>query len=130
LANLAGVEYYSLQMGEAGSPDLRSSVPVSLRDLTRSIRDFSDTAALIAGLDLTISVDTAVAHLAGAMGRPVWTLLPYVADWRWEPDESASRWYPTMRLFRQRHRGDWGEVLVRVAGELRRAAEAAATSRT
>jgi tetratricopeptide (TPR) repeat protein len=130
LANLPGVEFHSLQMGEAGSPERRSSVPVSLRDLTGGIRDFSDTAALIAGLDLTISVDTAVAHLAGAMGRPIWTLLPYVADWRWEPDEAASRWYPTMRLFRQRHRGDWGEVLARVAGELRRTAEAAATSRT
>lgn len=130
LARLPGVDFFSLQMGEAGSPALRGSVPVALRDLTGGIRDFSDTAALIAGLDLTISVDTAVAHLAGAMGRPVWILLPYVADWRWEPDEAVNRWYPTMRLFRQRRRGDWGEVLVRVAGDLLRTAGAAATSRT
>ncbi|MGH8765171.1 MAG: tetratricopeptide repeat protein [Burkholderiales bacterium] len=112
LADIPGVDFFSLQLGKV-------SVPSFARDLTPGIRDFSDTATLIAGLDLTLSVDTAVAHLAGAMGKPVWVLLPYVADWRWEPDGPASKWYPGMRLFRQHRRGDWAEVVARVAEELR-----------
>lgn len=130
LAGIPGLEFFSLQLGAAGGPAALTAAPVAVRDLTSGIRDFSDTAAVISGLDLTISVDTAVAHLAGAMAKPVWTLLPYVADWRWEPDGDASKWYPTMRLFRQRRRGDWGEVLARVAGELRRLPRAPAISRT
>jgi ADP-heptose:LPS heptosyltransferase len=78
-----------------------------LVDPSASLNDFSDTAALIANLDLVITVDTAVAHLAGAMGKPVWVLLKKVADWRWMHDRADSPWYPTMRLFRQEERGDW-----------------------
>ena len=80
--------------------------------------DFADTAALIANLDLIISVDTAVAHLAGAMGKPVWLLLPFSPDWRVDAGSPDSPWYPTMRLFRQPARRDWASVIHRVSQEL------------
>ena len=83
------------------------------------LHDFSDTAALIDRLDLVITVDTSVAHLAGAMGKPVWILLPYSADWRWLRDRDDSPWYPAARLFRQRRPGDWADVIERVTGSLR-----------
>ncbi len=82
--------------------------------------DFADTAAVIDNLDLVISVDTAVLHLAGAMGKKVWGLLPFEADWRWMLDRSDSPWYPTMRLFRQAGAGDWDSVFGSVEDELRR----------
>ena len=81
--------------------------------------DFSDTAALISNLDLVISVDTSIAHLAGALGRPVWVLLPYLPDWRWLLDRDTSPWYPTARLFRQDATRQWGGVLARVRDSLR-----------
>ena len=87
-------------------------------DLRRELRDFADTAAVIEQLDLVISVDTAVAHLAGALGRPVWILLPYGADWRWLQDRNDSPWYPTARLFRQTTMGDWTPVLAAVHAAL------------
>ena len=83
-------------------------------DLRRELGDFADTAAVIEQLDLVISVDTAVAHLAGSLGRPVWILLPYGADWRWLQDRNDSPWYPTARLFRQATMGDWAPVLAAV----------------
>ncbi len=83
------------------------------------VEDFADTAALIAHLDLVISVDTSVAHLAGALAQPVWVLLAAHSDFRWLIDRDDSPWYPTARLFRQRRRGDWTEVLQRVTEELR-----------
>ena len=82
------------------------------------LSDFTDTAALIAELDLVITVDTAVAHLAGAMGKPAWVLLPYAPDWRWMHDREDSPWYPTMRLLRQPRPGDWTAVLDRVRCDL------------
>ena len=84
------------------------------------LEDFSDTAAVIALADLVISVDTAVAHLAGAMGRPVWVLVPFAPDWRWTRNGESSPWYPTARLFRQTSLGDWDGVIARVAAELAR----------
>jgi hypothetical protein len=93
----------------------------SMRDLRRfgeELTDFADAAALLSELDLLITVDTAMAHLAGALGIPVWILLPHVADWRWLQEREDSPWYPTARLFRQRQAGDWGSVIQRVAGEL------------
>ncbi|MGA8323355.1 MAG: glycosyltransferase family 9 protein [Xanthobacteraceae bacterium] len=83
------------------------------------LRDFSDTAALIANLDLVISVDTTVAHLAGALAKPVWVLLPFVPDWRWLLDRDDSPWYPTMRLFRQDESRMWDNVIARVGVTLR-----------
>jgi hypothetical protein len=87
-------------------------------DLTAELADFTETSALMSCLDLVISVDTSVAHLAGALGRPVWTLLPYTPDNRWLLDRDDSPWYPTMRLFRQGARCSYAEVIARVRGEL------------
>jgi ADP-heptose:LPS heptosyltransferase len=79
---------------------------------------FSDTAALISHLDLVVSVDTAIAHLAGALGKPVWILLTHVPDWRWLLDRDDSPWYPTARLFRQSESHEWDSVIARVRDEL------------
>jgi len=91
---------------------------MKLIDNTGELHDFSDTAGLIANLDLVISVDTAVAHMAGALGKPVWILLPFVPDWRWLLNRENSPWYPTMRLFRQPSLGDWESVITKVKDEL------------
>jgi ADP-heptose:LPS heptosyltransferase len=91
---------------------------MKLVDYTSELGDFSDTAGLIGNLDLVISVDTAVVHLAGAMGKRVWTLLPYAPDWRWLLGREDSPWYPTMRLFRQPAPGDWQAVIAQVAASL------------
>ena len=87
-------------------------------DPAEEIADFADTAALLNELDLVITVDTAVAHLAAALGRPVWLLLPYVCDWRWLDRRRTSPWYPTIRLFRQPASGDWGAVIAAAARAL------------
>jgi tetratricopeptide (TPR) repeat protein len=84
----------------------------------KEIADFADTAAIVAGLDLVISVDTALAHLAGALGAPVWILLPWASDWRWQLERSDSPWYPSARLFRQDRPGNWEGVMARVFGAL------------
>ncbi|GAB4356836.1 MAG: tetratricopeptide repeat protein [Gammaproteobacteria bacterium] len=111
LAPLAreGVALVSLQLGAAAE-----ELPpqgMSLRHLDPEPADFADTASIVAGLDLVVTVDTAVAHLAGAMGRPTWLMLSHVADWRWLVDRHDSPWYPSMRLFRQPQRGDWQAVV-------------------
>jgi hypothetical protein len=118
LLQLRNLEFYSLQLGPPAAATTALAA-AGLIDLTAHISDFADTAALLAELDLIISVDTAVAHLAGAMARPVWTLLPLQSEWRWGPAGEATPWYPTMRLFRQPAWGDWGAVVQRVAAELR-----------
>ena len=82
-----------------------------LHDFTADLHDFEDTAALIVNLDLVISVDTAVAHLAGALGKPVWLLNRFDTDWRWLLNRDDSPWYPTLRQFRQPHPGDWDSVI-------------------
>jgi ADP-heptose:LPS heptosyltransferase len=105
--------------------DLRDADAKVLRGLPNlvhfgsGLRDFADTAAIISLLDVVISVDTAVAHLAGAMGKPVLILLPYAADFRWMRDREDSPWYPTAKLFRQPAFGDWDSVIVRLRDELR-----------
>ena len=88
-------------------------------DLTADLTDFVETAALIACLDLVITVDTSVAHLAGALGRPTWILLPWTPDYRWLLDRADSPWYPSMRLFRQTETREFESVLDRVRDELR-----------
>ncbi len=87
-------------------------------DQTAELTDFAETAALVSCLDLVISVDTSVAHLAGALGRPTWILLPYVADWRWLIGREDSPWYPTVRLFRQSETKEYASVIERVRAEL------------
>jgi Flp pilus assembly protein TadD len=118
LAQIPNVNFYSLQKGDAATQARNPSDAMKLVDWTEELKDFADTAALIANLDLVITVDTAVAHLAGAMGKPVWVLLPFVPDWRWMMDREDSPWYPTMRLFRQKVAGQWDEVITRVADSL------------
>jgi len=89
-----------------------------LADYSPEIRNFTDTAALIENLDLVVTVDTAVAHLAGAIGKPVWVLLNFDPDWRWLLKGQTTAWYPTMRLFRQPRPGDWRAVMDEVRGGL------------
>jgi ADP-heptose:LPS heptosyltransferase len=84
-----------------------------------ALADFDDTAAVLTLCDLVITADTAPAHLAGALGRPVWVLVPFAPDWRWTLDGETTPWYPTARLFRQTSPGDWDAVLARVAAALK-----------
>ena len=119
LADLPGLELWSLQKG-AGARDAEQGLRgVRIVDRTAELEDFADTAALMAHLDLVISVDTAVAHLAGALGRAVWLLNRFDSDWRWLLEREDSPWYPSMRIFRQTRPGDWGDVVVRVVAALR-----------
>jgi ADP-heptose:LPS heptosyltransferase len=111
-------EWHSLQkdVRERDRGSLDSSLAVT--DHAPSLNDFSDTAALIGEMDLVISADTAVAHLAGALGKPVWILLPFHPDFRWLRDREDNPWYPTARLFRQTKDGEWGNVIDRLLQEL------------
>jgi Tfp pilus assembly protein PilF len=115
LLQLPATRFYSLQKGAAARQVDAVDKSLNLIDFSDKLADFAETAALIAHLDLLITVDTAVAHLAGAMGKPVWVLLPRVPDWRWLVDRQDSPWYPTMRLFHQKSAGSWDEVIARVA---------------
>jgi tetratricopeptide (TPR) repeat protein len=119
LAEIADISFYSLQKGEAAQQAKNPPAGMTLIDYTEEINDFADTAALIENLDLIVSVDTSVVHLAGALGKPVWTLLPFVPDWRWMLNREDSPWYPTMRLFRQPSPGDWDSVITRISKELK-----------
>jgi hypothetical protein len=112
------IDFVSLQrdVREADTVALRNAAAVLRPDLDRA--DFADTAAIIETLDLVIAVDTAVAHLTGAMNKPLWLLLPYSPDWRWMLERDDSPWYPSARLFRQPRIGDWDSVIPRVAEAL------------
>jgi tetratricopeptide (TPR) repeat protein len=119
LAGVPGVHLYSLQKGQGSEQLAEPSAPPGVTDWGALITgDYRDTAAAILNLDLVVSVDTSVAHLAGALGVPVWVLVPYSGDWRWLEDRTDSVWYPTARLFRQTRWGDWDEVFGRVARAL------------
>ncbi len=116
LATLHDTCFISLQKGERSTE--AAPAGMELLRLGDELKDFSDTAALIDALDLLICVDTSVAHLAGALGKPAWVLLPYVPDWRWLLEREDTPWYPTLHLFRQPASGDWASVIGKVAGEL------------
>ena len=120
LAAITGVRWYSLQKGPKAAQARDTSAELATVDLEKDLVDLSDAAAAIARLDLVICVDTAIGHLAGAMGKPVWMLLPQPPDWRWMEQGNTSPWYPTMTLYRQGKRGDWTEVVDAVAVALRR----------
>ena len=110
--------FFSLQLGDEVGQAVTQPSGVNLVDLTAQIDDFADTAALIELLDLVITVDTAVAHLAGSMGKQVYLMLPFAPDWRWLLERNDSPWYPKMRIFRQKQPGDWAEVITRVHAAL------------
>ena len=118
LASIAHVKFYSMQKGLASDAFEEVASLLDIEDLSQELHDFDDTAAVISNLDLVISVDTAVAHLAGALGRPTWTLLHWPSDWRWLADRDDSPWYPTMRLFRRGPDEEWQAVTKRVASAL------------
>jgi len=120
LAQVSGVRFFSLQRGDEAAT--RPPEGPLIESLESEVGEITDTAAAILGLDLVISVDTMVAHLAGALGVPVWTLLAHRADWRWLLDREDSPWYPMMRLFRQPVTGQWRPVMERVAEALEHAA--------
>jgi ADP-heptose:LPS heptosyltransferase len=120
LLSAEGVEFLSLQKDlRPGDREALQAHP-QLTHLGDAIEDFDDTAAIISLLDLVIGSDTSVVHLAGALGKPIWILLQYAADWRWLTGRSDSPWYPTARLFRQPQRGDWSSVIEIVKAELAR----------
>ena len=117
LGMVAGVRLISLQWGP-GREQVGGNGTPELLDLWGQLRTFSDTAAAVSAMDLVIGVDTAVIHLAGALGRPVWSLHAFDCDWRWMVGRTDSPWYPTMRLYRQNKAGEWGEVAEAVARDL------------
>lgn len=117
LGALPRMTWYALQQGAA-----RADVPpagLTLVPINAAVNDYADTAAIVAQLDLVITVDTSVANLAGAMGRPAWVLVAHTPDWRWRIDGIHSPWYPTVRIFRQPTPGDWKSVIDTIAQELR-----------
>jgi len=117
------VEFYSLQKGEPAESELAELIRHNwdgphIIDVTRELNDFSDTAALIDNLDLVISVDTSTAHLAGALGKPVWILNRFDTCWRWLLDRTDSPWYPTAKLYRQERAGHWDDVVQQIKSDL------------
>ena len=116
LLTVEGVTFYSLNVG-ADEREMATLGP-RIRNLAGELHDFADTAAAVMEMDLVVSIDSAAAHLAGALGRPVWVLVPFAPDWRWMKDRLDSPWYPSARLFRQPSHGDWKSVLLAVAAEL------------
>lgn len=122
LLTMPNVSFIDLQIGAdaaAQRAELAPDAAAALIAPAGAIADFADTAAIVAELDLVVSVDTAVAHLAGALARPVWLMLPLVPEWRWLRDRTDSPWYPTMRLWRQENPGDWAGVVAAVGQALR-----------
>ena len=130
LGAVVNVSFVSLQKGAGEEEAMHPPAGLHLTHIGSQLTDFADTAAVVSNLDLVICVDTAVAHLTGALGKPCWVLLPdYKADWRWMADRTDSPWYPgTMRLFRQPKMGDWSSVVTEVVDALRQWARNEASS--
>jgi tetratricopeptide (TPR) repeat protein len=118
LLRTPGINWISLQKGEAAGQLSGLAGSVFVWDGSSADKDLAETAAMVATVDLVITTDTCIAHLAGAMARPVWILLPHLSDWRWMQEIETTPWYPAARLFRQRRPGDWVGVLERVGAEL------------
>ena len=114
------IELYSLQLGEDAKDIFRYNLQDDIIDLSNKITDFQSTAEIINTLDLVITSDTSVAHLAGAMGANVWVLLQKVPDWRWGVNEVQSTWYPSAKLIKQYSLGDWNSVFKQVYKELKK----------
>ena len=122
LVGLERIRFYSLQVDNGGDELIAEGVDGKVVDLAPALTDFTETAAVMINLDLIIAPDTAVAHLAGALARPVWLMLPFASEWRWFTERADSPWYPTMRLFRQPSRGDWPgvvETMIEAIGEIK-----------
>ena len=119
LLDTSGIRFYSFQKSVDADPAERAASNNYLIDLGPRLEDFADTAAALSSMDLMVCVDTSVAHLAAALGKPVWLMLPRPADFRWLEGREDSPWYPTMRLFRQTARDDWDDVVERVKAALR-----------
>ncbi|BAO92253.1 tetratricopeptide repeat protein [Caballeronia cordobensis] len=118
LATVADTAWFAIQKGPAAAQSAEIASGWPMHAVGDALHDFSDTAALVESLDLVITVDTSVAHLAGALGKPVWILLAAHTDWRWGIDASVSAWYPSARLFRQKHPGDWRDVSAELLSQL------------
>ena len=118
LLGSSGAAFFSLQKGPPAAQLPEMQAMHAIHDWTDAFTDFADTGALVENLDLVITVDTAVAHLAAALGKPVWVLVPWTSCWRWLEGRTDSPWYPSVRLFRQRERGNWDEVLEEVSTAL------------
>jgi tetratricopeptide (TPR) repeat protein len=121
ILDVPGVSFVSLQVGPRAA-DLKKHRERKIVDLAPDLTDFVETAAAVSALDLVITVDTSVCHLVGAIGKPVWVLLPWVTDWRWLQSREDNPWYPTMRLFRQKRGEDWPGILARLAADLAKVA--------
>jgi len=112
------VAWFSLQVGERAADIAAAGLTGRIANLAPDLKDFADTAAALSALDLTICVDTAVLHLAGALGRPAWLMLPRVVDWRWMMERDDTPWYASVQLFRQSTQGDWAPVVVQIGAAL------------
>ena len=120
LISLHGVNFFSLQTGQHSTELGKINKTSSVKDLSAFIKSFKDTAALVNELDVVITVDTALAHLAGAMGKAVWVLLAKHSDWRWNTRYKKNIWYPTARIFKQSTPGDWSDPLNNIVKELKK----------
>jgi hypothetical protein len=118
LASIKGISWVSLQTGTPLEQINAPPAGMTIGEWSEDLSDFFDTAALVDCLDLVITVDTAVAHLAGALGKPVWVLSRFDGCWRWGLDKETTLWYPSMRIYTQKKPGDWQEVLGRVRNDL------------
>ena len=123
LTQIPSIRLYALQKGSAANQLRELTDNTLITNIADQLDDFADTAAAIENLDLVISVDTAVLHLSGAMGKPVWALLPFVPDFRWMLNRTDTPWYPTMKLFRQNKLGRWDDVFARVTSQLKKLVE-------